>query len=192
MMNDTDSTIPTQDGPTQDGPATEGPIAVPADPPTANPDVHTDAPLKDMGDGADVIGGKRSLQDTLKDEAGKLGSQAADKARGFAEEGKERATGALDDFARMMHDAAGTVDEKLGDQYGHYARSAAGAVSGFADTLREKQVEDLIDDARDFVKKSPVMAIGAAAALGFVLARIIKSGIDSVADAAEGDQGDAA
>lgn len=182
MMNDTDGTLPTN----------EGPIAVPADPPVANPDVHTDAPLKDMGDGADGIGGKRSFQDTLKDEAGKLGTQAADKARGFAEEGKDRASGALDDFAKMMSDAATTVDEKLGDQYGHYARSAAGAVSGFAESLRNKDVDDLVVDAREFVKKSPVMAIGAAAALGFVLARIIKSGIDTVADAAEGDEADKA
>lgn len=173
-------------------PTNEGPVAVPAEMPHTDPGLHTDEPLKTAGAGADAFGDKPGIADTIKDEAGKLGGQAADKARGFAAEGKDRASGALDEFAKMMSDAAGTVDEKLGDQYGHYARSAAGAVSGFAETLRNKEVDDLLDDARDFVKKSPVMAIGAAAAIGFVLARIIKSGMDSVADAVDGDEGDAA
>lgn len=167
---------------------TEGPVAVPAGSPIPDPEVHVADPVKDTGDAADGIGGKKSFQDTIKDEASRIGGQAADKARGFAAEGKDRASGALDDFAKMMTDAAGTVDDKLGEQYGHYARSAAGAVSGFAETLRGKEVDDLVNDAREFVKKSPVMAIGAAAAIGFVLARVIKSGIDSVADAADGDE----
>lgn len=123
--------------------------------------------------------------EAIKQEASKLGGQAADKARGFAEEGKQKASGALNEFARMMEDAAGTVDDKIGEQYGQYARSAASAVAGLAGTIERKDVDELVDDVRDFVRKSPAVAIGAAAAIGFVLARVIKSGIDSVADAAE-------
>lgn len=123
---------------------------------------------------------------TLKDEAGKLGRQATEQARGLVDEGKARATGALDEFSRMMDDAANTVDEKLGEQYGQYARNAAGAISGFSDSLRDKDVEELIEDVRDFVRKSPAIAIGTAAALGFVLARVVKAGVDAAADAADG------
>lgn len=129
----------------------------------------------DAGAGSDA---KRSTGETIKQEAGKLGTQAADKARSFAGDGKERASGAIDEFSRMMEDAATTVDEKLGEQYGQYARSAAQSLHGFADTLREKDVDELLDDARSFVRKSPAVAIGTAAALGFVLARIIKAGVD--------------
>ncbi|WP_242417434.1 hypothetical protein [Sphingomonas panni] len=116
---------------------------------------------------------------TLKDEASKLSAKATEKARGLADEGKARATGALDEFSKLMEDAAGTVDEKLGEQYGQYARSAAKAISGFSDGLRGKEVEDLLADASDFVRKSPAIAIGTAAALGFVLARIVKAGVDT-------------
>lgn len=123
-----------------------------------------------------------SGKQALKDEAGKLGRQATDKARGLVDEGKVRATGALDEFSKMMDDAAGTVDEKLGEQYGQYARSAAQAISGFSDNLRDKQVEELLDDARAFVRKSPAVAIGTAAALGFLIARVVKAGVDPVAD----------
>lgn len=116
---------------------------------------------------------------TLKDEAGKLTTQGLDRARSYAADSKDRAGGALDEFARLMTDAAGSVDDKLGAQYGDYARSAAGSLSGFADTLRNKDVDELLADARELVKKSPAIAIGTAAAVGFVLARLVKSGLDA-------------
>jgi len=121
----------------------------------------------------------KSPAEALKDGATKLGKQATDKARAYAEDGKARAGGALDELARMMSDAAGQVDDKVGAQYGDYARSAAGAISNFSESIKNKQVDELIGDARDFVKKSPAVAIGTAAALGFVIARLIKSGLDA-------------
>lgn len=129
--------------------------------------------------------GKRSAGAFVRDEAGKLAGQAGDKARSFADTGKEKATGALDEFSNMMRDAAGTVDEKLGEQYGQYARSAADQISGLAESLRGKQVDDLLDDAREFVKKSPAVAVGIAAGVGFVLARLLKSGLDAAGDLAD-------
>ena len=130
---------------------------------------------------------KRSAADTIREEAGKFGAQAADRARGLASEGKDRASDALDSVAKMMHGAAGDVDEKLGEDYGRYARSAAEGISGFADTLRGKQVDEIFSDVGDLVKKSPAIAIGTAAALGFVVARLIKSGIDAASDLADRD-----
>lgn len=113
----------------------------------------------------------------VRAEASKLKGQATDKAREVATDGKEKATGALDEFARLIAEAASTVDERLGEQYGGYARSAADAVSGIAEQLRGKDVDELFEDARGFVKKSPAVAIGTAAAVGFVLARLVKAGL---------------
>jgi len=121
----------------------------------------------------------------LKDEASKLGTQAADRAREFAGQGKERATTALDEVAKMFEGAALDVDARLGEEYGKYARSAAQGISNFAEGLRGKEVDDLISDATDFVKKSPVIAVGAAAAIGFVVARLIKSGVDAASETSD-------
>lgn len=115
----------------------------------------------------------------FKDEAGKLTGQGIEKAKGYAADGKDRASGALDEFAKLMTDAAGNVDEKLGEHYGDYARSAANSLSGFADTLRNKDVDELLAEAKELVKKSPAVAIGTAAAVGFVLARLVKTGLDA-------------
>jgi ElaB/YqjD/DUF883 family membrane-anchored ribosome-binding protein len=121
---------------------------------------------------------------TLKDSAAKLTKEATDRARSYAEDGKARAGGALDELARMVSDAATQVDEKVGPQYGQYARTAAETITGFSDQIKAKELDELIEDARGFVSKSPAIAIGAAAALGFVLARLVKSGLEPDASVA--------
>ena len=132
---------------------------------------------------AEASSPRASAAETLKATATKLSQQAADKARDYVAEGKSRAGGALDEVSRLMGEAAGTVDEKLGPDYGKYARSAADTLSGWSDQIKGKELEDLLGDARDFVKKSPVVAIGVAAALGFVVARLVKAGISADNDA---------
>ena len=155
-------------------PALDGPAAINFEADPADADETIEPP-------------RSSTTDKLRSEASRLGGQAADKARAFAGEGKERASSALDQVANMMEKAAIDVDEKLGADYGRYARSAAQGVSGFAESLRGREVDDLIDDAAAFVKKSPMVAVGVAAGIGFVLARLIKSGIDAAADLADRD-----
>lgn len=115
----------------------------------------------------------------VKDEIGKLKSQAGEKARDAANRGKDRAAEALDGIGKIIRESAGTIDEKVGSQYGDYARSAAESVEGFANKVDAKNLDDLLEETRQFVRKSPAVAIGAAAAIGFVLARVIRSGRDA-------------
>jgi hypothetical protein len=113
----------------------------------------------------------------IAEEFGRLRGQAAEKAFAFAAQGKDRATSALDELAKVVNDAAATVDEKVGSEYGDYARRAANAVSDAAAGLRGKEVEALYEDARAFVSKSPAIAVGAAIVVGFALARLARSAI---------------
>lgn len=133
----------------------------------------------ESGSGAEGGSFTRNASDTIREEASKYADQAKEHILGFAGTGKERATSALDEVAEMMRTAAGDVDSKLGEQYGQYARTAADGIAGFAESLRGKEVNELLGEATEFVKKSPAIAVGTAAALGFVLARVIKSGIEA-------------
>nr|WP_295370186.1 hypothetical protein [uncultured Sphingosinicella sp.] len=108
-----------------------------------------------------------------------LKSQATDKVRQYADQGKERADSVLDNFNQVVQDAARSVDERLGAEYGQYAHRAADAVSSLAEGLRAKSVDDLLNDSRDVIRKSPGLAIGAAALIGFALTRVVKAGIPS-------------
>ena len=114
--------------------------------------------------------------ETLKDQATTFAKSAGDKARDYANTGKDKATDALAGLSGFVDDLAKTVDEKIGPQYGDYARKAAGAVSGVADALKGKDVDDLVADTRKFIREKPAVAIGAAAAVGFVLMRLMKAG----------------
>ena len=145
-------------------------------------DLTATAPIKGaiQDDANATLSGKTAdAKQAIKDGANKYGTQAADKARTLAEDGKARAGNALDQLAQLLNDAAGQVDDKLGAQYGGYARSAADSVSGFADQVKAKDIDALVEDATALVRKSPGVAVGVAAAAGFVVARLIQSGIDA-------------
>jgi ElaB/YqjD/DUF883 family membrane-anchored ribosome-binding protein len=118
-----------------------------------------------------------SVVEQLRGQASALRDQAGDRVREFADSGKTRASDALDGLAKTVGDTAETIDERLGEEYGEYARRAGDAISGFADTLRRKDVDELYGNVRDAVRKSPGIAIGIAAVLGFTLVRLVKSGM---------------
>lgn len=139
---------------------------------------QANAPLKNEGDTGAVGGATATARQAIRDNAGKIGQQATDKLRLVADDGKARAGGALDQLSQLLTDAAAQVDDRLGEQYGRYARDAAGQVQGFAETVRNKDVNELIDDVRSFVRASPAVAVGVAAALGFVAARLVQAGVD--------------
>ena len=121
----------------------------------------------------------QKIADTARSQVSSLTDQAAGKAREYADQGKDRATSALDDFAEVINDAARSIDERLGSQYGEYAHKAAGAVTSLSENLRGKSVDELLEDSRSLVRKSPGVAIGAAALVGFTLVRLVKAGLDS-------------
>lgn len=148
---------------------------------TASDTAHTAAPDKGpTTDGASGFAAKtEEAKQAIKENASKYGAQATDKARGLADTGKAKAAGALTQVSQLIDDAAGQVDDRLGAQYGDYARSAASQLSAFSSQIEQKDVEELLDDARAFVRKSPAVAIGIAAAVGFALARVVQSGVDS-------------
>lgn len=114
----------------------------------------------------------------MKTEFANMKDKATERAREAAESGKDRASEALEGFGKILRDSAGQIDEKVGAQYGDYARKAADAVDDLAGKMDAKQVDDILEDTRQFIRKSPGVAIGAAAAIGFVLARLVRSGRD--------------
>ena len=132
------------------------------------------------GDGtAPFVAAKDKLVGQVREQVSTLRSQATTRARGFADDGKAKATGLLNDVSEVIGEAAESIERRFGDDYADYAHRAQGAVSGLADKLNNRTVDDLIDDTRDFVRKSPGIAIGIAAVAGFMLVRLIKTGLDS-------------
>ena len=108
------------------------------------------------------------------DEAKELGGQAKEKAFILAQEGKTRASEAISGLGKVVEDNAAVIDEKVGPKYGDYARSAARSMQDAAEKIDAKDLGELGEDAKEFVRKSPGVAVALAAAVGFVLARLFK------------------
>ena len=123
-----------------------------------------------------TAGASKTTLDHVKETATGLLDSAADAARNAASEGKDKATEALQTVSKVVDNAASLVEEKIGPTYGGYARRAAAGVEEFASSLENKDVDALIGDARDFVRNNPLIAVGAAAAIGFALTRVVKLG----------------
>lgn len=118
------------------------------------------------------------VREQVRSGSEKLAGQAADKARILVGQGIERSSEALGNVSRLIGDTASGLDERLGTEYGDYARRAAEAIDRAAAGLGAKHPDELIDDARNFVRKSPGIALAGAAVLGFALVRLVKSGLD--------------
>ncbi|MEP7129606.1 MAG: hypothetical protein ABI770_00605 [Sphingomicrobium sp.] len=127
------------------------------------------------------------IADRFRSSGEKLASQAGDKARGFVTQGMERTAEALANVSKMVGDTADGIEERLGPEYGDYARRAAGAIENAANSIAEKNPDELIEDTRNFVRNSPGIALAGAAVVGFVVARLLKSGIASGQDEDDGD-----
>lgn len=112
------------------------------------------------------------------DEAKVLGGQAKDRAVELANEGKAKASEAISSLGKIVEDNAAVIDEKLGLKYGDYARKAAGALGDTATRLDEKELAELGEDVKEFVRKSPGVAIAGAAVAGFLLARLFRGSND--------------
>jgi ElaB/YqjD/DUF883 family membrane-anchored ribosome-binding protein len=126
---------------------------------------------------ASTGGSQQGLADRLRSGREQLADQAGEKARGFVTQGLERTAEALANVSRMVGDTASGIEERLGAEYGDYARRAAGSIENLANTVAEKNPDELIEDTRNFVRNSPGVALAGAAVVGFVVARLLKSGL---------------
>lgn len=108
------------------------------------------------------------------DEAKDLAAQAKSRAAELAKDGKARTSDAIASLGKVVSENAGSIDEKLGTRYGDYARTAARSMQETAAKIESKDLGELGDDAKEFVRKSPGLAVGIAAVAGFMLARLFR------------------
>lgn len=113
-------------------------------------------------------------RDQGKAKGGDLRSDAKTKATGLANDGKHAASDALAGLGKLVSENANVVDEKLGAKYGDYARSASRTLQETSAKLEQKELDELAEDAREFVRKSPGLAVGIAAFGGYLISRLFR------------------
>ena len=119
------------------------------------------------------------LAQRFRDGGERLSAQAGERARGLVSQGLERSAETLSNVSRLVGDTAPGLDERLGPEFGEYARKAATAIENTANSIATKHADELIEDTRNYLRNSPGIAIAGAAIVGFALARLLKSGLSS-------------
>ncbi len=120
----------------------------------------------------------------LGDKAQEFGSQAKQAATSLASEANENIKGVLNQKVGVGADLVGHVADSVraaADNLKQNAPQLAGLVTVAADkidelssSVRDKTVDELFKDASDFARRQPAVVFGAAAAVGFLLFRILK------------------
>lgn len=116
-----------------------------------------------------------------KDNASQLGAAALDMANSAKDKVEAQVTqrksiGA--DYIASIAQATGrAANEFEADvpQAAHYIREASEQIQGVADTVRERDVRELVGDVKEFARRQPTLFFGGAVVLGFAALRFLKS-----------------
>jgi hypothetical protein len=113
-------------------------------------------------------------RDEVMREGSKLANRVKEKASSFAETRKRSGTDKLERIAGAVQRAADDL-EKDSPETARYVRNAAETVRDFSASLRDRRVEDIAADARDFARRQPWLVFGGAVLAGLAVTRFLKS-----------------
>lgn len=116
-----------------------------------------------------------------KDNASQLGEAALDMANSAkdkieAQVTQRKSIGA--DYIASIAQATGrAANEFEADvpQAAHYIREASEQIQSFANTVRERDVRELVGEVQEFARRQPTLFFGGAVVLGFAALRFLKS-----------------
>lgn len=154
--------------------AREGNIAGSATPPTTNvssPNLSTGA---DSGSHAGSSGQHSQTAEQIRRQADEMSRQARERGASMLREQKGNAAEQVDCVARALHQTADNLRDEQ-PQTARYVERAAEGLERFSRTLRERDVDALYSDARNFARRQPALVIGGTIAAGFLLSRFLKS-----------------
>jgi hypothetical protein len=131
-----------------------------------------------------------------KENASQLGETARDMANSAknkveAEVTQRKSIGA--DYIASIAQATGrAANEFEADvpQAAHYIREASGQIQSVANTVRERDVRELVGEVQEFARRQPTVFFGGAVVLGFAALRFLKSTAPRGMVASPGGPGD--
>jgi hypothetical protein len=95
---------------------------------------------------------------------------------------KDRATDGIGNVAQAVRQSTQQLRDQRHDRIADYVDQAAGQLERFSNTLKQKNVSELLDEAQRFARRNPALFIGGAFALGLLSARFFKSSQDRSRD----------
>jgi len=128
----------------------------------------------------------QTAADELKVKAQAAASQAKGKAQAAAEKvkdqskqqletGKESAAETVDQVADAVHRASDELHQQEQHGLADYASQIASGISSFADTLRNRSIDDLLADTQAMARRNPTIFFLSSVGIGLALSRFLKA-----------------
>jgi len=111
----------------------------------------------------------------VSEKADELLEAARRRGRGLLDRQKSAAVEELHSVADVMRDAARRFEERQEGGVAEYVEKAANYVDRVSSTLRERDLEDLMVEVEDQLRRKPAIVLGAAAVVGFALGRFLRA-----------------
>ena len=121
---------------------------------------------------------KAAAETSPSDNEARTPTDMASSARGLLD--KPINTG-VDFVEGLARSARGFADDLAADapQLAQFVRQAASTAEDLSHDIRDKSVEELVEATQDFARRQPALFFGVAAAAGFLLARVVKTGMSA-------------
>jgi ElaB/YqjD/DUF883 family membrane-anchored ribosome-binding protein len=130
----------------------------------------------DPGMQSQETGGQQSSAvEQARSEAGRLTQAARSRTMSYIEERKSLLAENVGGMAQAARNAAGQFDEQGNQVVADYIKRAADGLERFSGAMRDRDLSSLMGDAEDFARRQPAVFIGAGVAVGFLLARFLRS-----------------
>ena len=130
------------------------------------------AKASDLTDG--VTRAAKDNASQLGDAAFDMASTAKDKVEAEVSQRKSIGADYIGCIAQAAGRAANEFEAEL-PQVAHYIRQGSEQIQGVADTVRERDMRELVGEVQDFARRQPTLFFGGAVVLGFAALRFLKS-----------------
>jgi hypothetical protein len=138
-------------------------------------------PTLGTGTGAstsNMSGQAEELRRDAADQGGRLVDKARSSVRSAFEHQQNRTADSIGSVAQALHRAADELNQQNQGVVARYTDTAADRIERFADSLRHRDVDDLVADVEGFARRQPELFIGGAVALGFLFSRFLRASGD--------------
>ena len=122
-----------------------------------------------------------TIADAAKEQSRSLLDAAKGQATSFADGRKDTVAQAVADIAASLRDTGGGFADRPNIQ--GFVGSAADGLDQLASGIRDRSFAELYGEVEDFARRQPVALGVGAVAVGFLLARFIKSSAEELSDA---------
>ena len=133
----------------------------------------------------DVKAKASGLTDGVTRAAKDNASQLGDAAMEMANDAKDKVEAAVSQRKSLGADYIGSIAQATGraarefeaelPQAAHYIRQTSEQIQGVADTVRQRDVRELVGEVQDFARRQPTLFFGGAVVAGFAALRFLKS-----------------